>query len=84
MQTIDWLQAFFLGTDLTGLFGVLAIITVSLFAIGKNRATAIFFVIVEGIMTLQYYDLAQVTSFYYWDLVLLVLGIVACIVQSSR
>lgn len=84
MQTIDWLEAFFLSTDLWGLFGVIAVVSVSYVLIKKNKGLGLFYLILEGIMTYQYYELAKTTPFYYWDCYILVLGIITCAALSSR
>jgi len=81
MQEINWFTEIFYATDIQGWFGPLAIIGVSLIVLSdrKLKPMGILFVIVEFLITSQYLKLINETPWYWWNVILMVLGMILCI-----
>jgi hypothetical protein len=81
MQEINFFEQIFLTTGMWGLFGPLSLIVISYFMIKKARPLGIFFIIVDSVILYQYLDLVAVTPFYWWQIFILALGLVQCMLQ---
>lgn len=83
MQDINWLSEIFLSTEMWGWFGPLILISVA-FLVTANRKTrplGIFFIIVESLVTYTYLTLVEATPWYWWNIIIMVLGLLVCIGQ---
>ena len=83
MQEINIFEELFLSVDIWGWFGPLAIIVVS-FIILTNRKLkplGILFIIVEFLTISIYFDLVEATPWYWWNIIIMLLGIIICIGQ---
>ena len=86
MQEINIFEEMFLSTDIWGWFGPLAIIVVS-FLILTNRKLkplGILFIILEFLTISIYFDLVEATPWYWWNIIILLLGIIICIGQMWK
>ena len=80
---INIFEELFLSVDIWGWFGPLAIIVVS-FIILTNRKLkplGILFIIVEFLTISIYFDLVEATPWYWWNIIIMLLGIIICIGQ---
>jgi len=81
MQEINIFEELFLTTDMWGLFGPLGLVVISYFMIKKARPLGIFFIIVDSVILAQYFALVEVTPFYWWQIFVLILGVIQCMLQ---
>ena len=83
MQYINWFSELFLSTDIWGWFGPLIIIGVSFIILTnkKLKPLGILFIIVEFLITSIYLDLVSETPWYWWNIIIMILGIIICIGQ---
>ena len=65
---------FFLETNMLGLLGPLAFIVAGFLFGSKNKGVALLFFIVDCVFMAQYADLAYATPFYYWQVLILLIG----------
>jgi len=79
IQTINWLDELFLNTDIYGWFGPIGLIVISYIVIKKYRALGIFFFILELLVMSYYLSLVEATPWYWWNIIILVLGVLTCI-----
>lgn len=86
MQSINWFDELFLSTDLWGWFGPLILIAISFILLEnkKYKPLGIFFFLVEALVTYNYLTLVSATPWYWWNIILMVLGMLTCIVQMIR
>jgi len=86
MQDINWFSELFLSTDLWGWFGPLGLIVISFFILSnkKNKPLGIFFIILESLIITQYFALVEATPWYWWNIYIMILGIITCIGQMTR
>jgi len=78
---INWLSELFLSTSLWGVFGPLGLVIVSYFFIKKERPLGIFFIIVDSLVLAHYFSLVAATPEYWWNIYILIFGVVQCILQ---
>ena len=79
------LSDIFLSTEVWGLIGPFAIVAVGfvITANRKYRGLGIFWVIVEMVMIAQYFNLVSAIPFYWWNIILLILGVLATGAQMA-
>lgn len=77
------LSDLFLSNDVWGLLGPFAILVIGFFLISnkKYRPLAVLWLVVEMIMIAQYFTLVAATPFYYWNIFILIMGVVSSIFQ---
>lgn len=83
MQDINIFEELFLSNEIWGWFGPLGIIVIA-FVILSNRKykpLGVFFIIVESLLTYQYFTLAQDTSWYWWNALIMLFGVIICAFQ---
>jgi len=86
MQDINWFSEIFLSTEMWGWFGPLAIIVIS-FMILTNRKLkplGILFIILESLIVSEYLALVGDTPWYWWNVIIMLLGIIICIGQMWK
>jgi len=73
----------FLSTEIWGWFGPLIIIGVSSIILTnkKLKPLGILFVILEFLIISQYFELVEETPWYWWNIIIMVLGMIICIGQ---
>jgi len=81
LEGINIFYDLFLTTDLWGLFGPLGLVVISYFMIKKARPLGIFFIIVDSVILAQYFALVDATPFYWWQIFVLILGVIQCMLQ---
>ena len=86
MQDINWFSEIFLSTEIWGWFGPLAIVVFSFMVLTnrKLKPLGILFIIVEFLTISVYFDLVEATPWYWWNIVILLLGIIICIGQMWK
>ena len=77
MQDINWFEEIFLGLDMWGYFGVLALVVIGFYVTRQARELGIFFIIVDSLIIWQYLNLANY-ELYMWHVIILVLGVIQC------
>ena len=80
---INIFEELFLSVDIWGWFGPLAIIVIS-FMILTNRKLkplGILFIILESLIVSEYLALVGDTPWYWWNVIIMLLGIIICIGQ---
>lgn len=86
MQDINWFNELFLSTDIWGWFGPIGILVIS-FLILTNRKLkplGFVFILLQLLIISQYVLLVAVTPWYWWNIIILVLGMLLCIGQMTR
>ncbi len=75
----------FLSTDIWGLFGPFAMVLFGIFVISnpKYKPIGVLWIIVEFIALAKYFDLLTATPFYWWNIIILVLGVIISVFQLS-
>lgn len=84
LQSINWLDELFLSTEIWGWFGPLALIVIAYIVTTKYKGLGIFFIIVESLITYNYLTLVSVESWYWWNIYLMVFGILMTMVAMIR
>jgi len=86
MQDINWFSELFYSTDLWGWFGPIIIIVVSFIILldKKKKPLGIFFIILESLIVAQYLTLVEATPWYWWNIYIMIFGVITCIGQMSR
>jgi hypothetical protein len=87
MQTFwDPIQALFYTTDIGGWIGPLMLIVLSFMVLSnrKYRPLGILFLVVETLIMWSYVDLVIATPWYWWNIVILVIGDLLCLGQMLR
>ncbi len=78
MQT-DFLDLF-LSTEMIGYIGPLALVFVGWYAVKKDKGLGIIAFIVESLFIAQYFDLVAVTPDYWWQIFILMFGMLFTVV----
>jgi len=81
-----FLYDLFLSTGLFGWFGPIGLIIIS-FIILQNRKykpLGIFIIILESLITAYYLTLVEATPWYWWNVIIMLLGILTCIGQMWK
>jgi len=81
MQEINLFQELFLSTEMWGYFGPLALVIIGYLLTKKERSLGIFLIIVESLLIAQYLALIEATPNYWWQVIILLLGVVQCAFQ---
>jgi len=72
----------FLSTELWGYFGPLGLVIIGYLLTKKEKNLGIFMVIVDSLIIAQYFALVDATPYYWWHIIILLLGVVLCAFQS--
>ena len=72
---------FFLNTDMLGYLGPLALVVGGILITKKEKSLGIFFIIVHSLVIFQYLALLEATPDYWWQVIILLLGVVQCTIQ---
>ena len=75
MQDINIFEELFHSTELWGYFGPLGLVILGYFLTKKEKPLGIFMLIVDSLVIWTYLDLVDVTSAYWWHIIILVLGV---------
>jgi hypothetical protein len=81
MQEINWFNELFLSEEMWGYFGPLALIVIGYLVTKKDKNLGIFFIIVDSLLIAQYITLVSVTPNYWWQIFMLILGVIQCTIQ---
>ena len=86
MQDINWFSELFLSTNIWGWFGPIGLIVISFVILldNKKKPLGIFFIIIEMLITSHYLSLVEATPWYWWNIIIMILGIITCIGQMTR
>ena len=81
----DPVEALFYSTDLSGWFGPLALIVIAFFILTNKKAKplGILFLVVETLIIWSYLDLVEATPWYWWNIIIMVLGLLLCVGQMA-
>lgn len=86
MEFWDPIEALFLSTDISGWFGPFALIVIS-FAILTNKKMkplGVLFMVLETLVIWYYLDLVEATPWYWWNIIILIVGELLCLAQMAR
>ena len=72
---------FFLNTDMLGYLGPLALVVGGFIITKKEKGLGIFFIIADSLIIYQYLALVSDTPDYWWQVIILLLGVVQCTIQ---
>ena len=72
---------FFLNTDMLGYLGPLALVVGGFIITKKEKGLGIFFIIADSLIIYQYLALVSATPDYWWQVIILLLGVVQCTIQ---
>ena len=72
----------FLSVGISGYFGPLALVVIGWFIIKKEKPLGIFFIIVDSLVIATYLSLVDATPDYWWHIIILLLGVIICSIQS--
>ena len=72
---------FFLNTDMLGYLGPLALVVGGFIITKKEKGLGIFFIIVDSLVIAQYLALLVATPDYWWQVIILLLGVITCTIQ---
>jgi hypothetical protein len=78
VYAINWFEELFLSTEMWGYFGPLALIVIGYLLTKKDKNLGIFFIIVDSLLIAQYLALVAVTPNYWWQVFILILGVIQC------
>jgi hypothetical protein len=82
MQGADELfYELFLSTEISGYLGPLALVIIGSMIMKKDKALGIFVFIVECLVMAQYLALVDATPNYWWQIIILLLGVILCTIQ---
>lgn len=86
MQDINILEELFYSTEVWGRFGPLALVALSFILLTnrKYRPLGIFFIILQSLLAYHYLTLVAATPWYWWNTIILLLGIVICAFQMAN
>lgn len=81
------LSDLFLSTEIWGLFGVFAMIAFGMVVLTNKRYKPVggLWIIIELITLAKYFAMVSTTPFYWWDIIILILGVfVSAFQMASR
>jgi len=80
------LEQLFYATDIYGWFGPLLVICISFIVLTnkKYKPLGIFFIIVQSLIAYQYLTLVSATPWYWWNIIIMILGIITCSGMMAR
>ena len=76
-----WFEELFLSTGIWGLFGPLALVVISYILTKREKPLGIFFIVVDSIVIWQYFQLIGATPEYWWNIFILIFGVIQCTAQ---
>ena len=82
MQDINWFDELFLSTEMWGYFGPLGLVVIGFLLTKKEKGLGIFFIIVDSLVIAHYFTLLEATPDYWWHIIILLLGVIVCMMQS--
>ena len=77
----DLFNELFLSTEISGYFGPLALVVIGYLLTKKEKNLGIFLIIVESLLIAQYLALIEATPDYWWQVIILLLGVILCAIQ---
>jgi len=77
----DFFNELFLSTEISGYFGPLGLVIIGLFITKKEKSLGIFMIIAYSLLIAQYFTLIEATPDYWWQVIILMLGVIQCTVQ---
>ena len=75
MQDINIFEELFMSTEIWGYFGPLGLVVLGYFLIKREKPLGIFILIVDSLVIWHYLALVDATPFYWWHIIILVLGV---------
>lgn len=86
MQDVNYFDELFLSTDIQGWIGpiVLIVIVFMILSNKKYRPLGIFFIILESLIIAYYFTLVEETPWYWWNIFIMILGVITCMGQMTR
>lgn len=77
----DLFYELFLSLEISGYFGPLALVVIGFMIMKKDKPLGIFVFIVECLVISQYLSLVDTTPAYWWQIIILLLGVILCTIQ---
>ena len=86
MQDINWFSELFLSTDIWGWFGPLGLVVVTYMILldKKLKPLGVIFLIIDVLVMSQYFALVDATPWYWWNIIILILGMLLCVGKLAR
>jgi hypothetical protein len=82
MQGADELfYELFLSTEISGYLGPVGLVIIGSMIMKKDKSLGIFVFIVECLVIAQYLALVDATPNYWWQIIILLLGVILCTIQ---
>lgn len=78
---INLFSELFLSTEMWGYFGPLGLVVIGILLTKKDKNLGIILIIVDSLLIAQYFALIEATPDYWWQVIILLLGIVQCAIQ---
>jgi len=79
--TTGFFYDLFLSVELWSLFGPLGLVVIGYFITMKAKELGIFFILVDSIVIAVYLSLIEVISWYWWHVIILILGVIQCTIR---
>jgi hypothetical protein len=83
-ETTGFLYDLFFSTELWGYFGPLALVVVGFIVAKNEKGLGILFIIIESIAIWTYLQLVTGTPYYWWHIIILILGVILCTFQMWK
>ena len=77
----DLFYELFLSLEISGYLGPLALVVIGSMIMKKDKALGIFMFIVDCLVISHYLGLVEATPNYWWQIIILLLGVVLCVFQ---
>lgn len=86
MQEINWFSELFLSTDIWGWFGplILIFVTYSVMTDRRTKPLGILFLIADMLILWNYIELVGSTPWYWWNIIIMILGVLLCLAQMRK
>lgn len=83
MLEINYFEEIFLSTDIQGWIGPIGIVILAIMLSKKDRGIGIFFILLESLGIWYYATLLGTTPWYFWNMIILLLGVITCMLRMS-
>jgi len=80
----DFFHALFLSIGISGYFGPLGLVIIGWLLTKKEKPLGIFMIILDSLVIAQYFVLVGVTPSYWWQIIILLLGVIQCAFQLAN
>lgn len=83
MQEINWFSELFYSTEIWGWFGPVGLVVIGLLIPKKDKSLGIIFILLESLVIAHYTTLLDATPWYIWNIFILLLGVITCILRMA-